>query len=93
MGTHKTLLSQMVSSVGGSAMYWAAPYGTAAPKIFLLHSESVHSEMVLAALSQRRIQPFPLALSTPTHTHHRYTSAELIYRHTSAPPSALPPVA
>jgi len=46
MGTYKTLLSQMVSSVEGSAMYWAAPSGAAAPKIFLLHSESVHSEMI-----------------------------------------------
>jgi hypothetical protein len=81
MGTHKTLLSQMVSSVEGSAMYWATPSGAAAPKIFLLHSESVHLEMILAAPSQHRIQPFPLSLSTPTHTHHRYTSAELIYRH------------
>jgi len=43
---YKTLLSQMVSSVEESAMYWAAPSGAAAPKIFLLHSESVHSKMI-----------------------------------------------
>jgi hypothetical protein len=46
MGMHKTLLSQMVSSVEGAVMYWAAPSGAAAPKILLLHSEGVHSEMI-----------------------------------------------
>jgi len=39
------------------------------------------SSCLLAAVSHHKIQPFPLSLSTPTHTHHRYTSAELIYRH------------
>ena len=82
MGTHKTLLSQMVSSVEGSAMYGAAPSGAAAPKIFLLHSESVHSEMILAVLSQHRIQPFP---PLPIHTHPYPPSLHKCRAHLSPP--------
>jgi transposase len=63
MGTHKTLLSQMVSSVEGSAMYGAAPSEAAAPKIFLLgvvwDHAAFHKAKAVGEVGLRRVYQPP----------------------------------